>query len=75
MIKNHTSYNRWIPIEEETPEYYSINLCYGNQSISVCWRANDGEEDIYTIAGTDNIMLNISHWMPLPGNPISNKKL
>jgi len=57
-------------IENEKPQYYGLNLCYGNNSMAVCWRASDGDHDIYTIAGTDNIMQNVSHWMPLPSEPI-----
>lgn len=60
----------WRTVETEKPQYYGLNLCYGNKSMAVCWRASDGEEDIYTIAGTDTIMQNVSHWMPLPSEPI-----
>ena len=60
----------WRMVENEKPQYYALNLCYGNNSMAVCWRSSDGEEDIYTIAGTDNIMQNVSHWMPLPSEPI-----
>ena len=59
----------WISVKEDLPQYYSVNLCYGNNSTATCWRANDGDKDIYTIAGTDNIMQNITHWMPLPPLP------
>ena len=60
----------WRTIENEKPQYYGLNLCYGNNSMAVCWRASDGDHDIYAIAGTDNIMQNVSHWMPLPSEPI-----
>jgi predicted Rossmann fold nucleotide-binding protein DprA/Smf involved in DNA uptake len=33
-------------------------------------RYASGEGDIYTIAGTDYIMKDVSHWMPLPSEPI-----
>ena len=60
----------WRTIENEKPQYYGLNLCYGNNSMAVCWRASNGDDDIYTIAGTDKIMQNVSHWMPLPSEPI-----
>ena len=60
----------WRTVEAEKPQYYGLNLCYGNKSMAVCWRASDGDNDFYTIAGTDNIMQNVSHWMPLPSEPI-----
>lgn len=66
-------YTDWRTIEIEKPEYYDLNLCYGNNAMAVCWRASDGDKDIYTIAGTDNIMQNVSHWMPLPSAPVANK--
>lgn len=61
---------------KDRPEYYKLILCYGytplysNKTMSVCWLASDGENDIYTIAGTDWIMKNVTHWMPLPSEPI-----
>lgn len=59
----------WIKVEEEKPEYYKLVLCYWNNSFAVCWRASDGDNDIYTIAGTDNVILKITHWTHLPEQP------
>ena len=59
----------------ERPEYYKLILCYGytplysNKTMAVCWFAS-GKGDIYTIAGTDYIMKDVTHWMPLPSEPI-----
>lgn len=64
----------WRTVDER-PEYYKLILCYGytpfysNKTMAVCWFAS-GEGDIYTIAGTDCIMKDVSHWMPLPSEPI-----
>jgi len=61
----------WKSVETEKPDYYALKLCISNNnSIAVCWRASDGEEDIYTIGGTDNILINVTHWMDLPAFPI-----
>lgn len=65
----------WQTVNDR-PEYYKLILCYGytplysNKTMAVCWYASDGENDIYTIAGTDWIMKDVSHWMPLPSEPI-----
>lgn len=64
----------WRTVDER-PEYYKLILCYGytpfysNKTMAVCWFAS-GEGDIYTIAGTDYIMKDVSHWMSLPSEPI-----
>lgn len=67
----------WKSVAEEPPQYYGLNLCYSNNpslsvSMAVCWRASDGENEIYTIAGTDIIFNNVTHWMPLPNVPIKH---
>ncbi len=51
----------WQDVKDEPPQYYGLNLCYGNNSMAVCWRTNDGENDIYIIAGTDKIMQDVTH--------------
>jgi hypothetical protein len=62
----------WISIKDDKkPTYYSLKLIKTTDEknpILVCWRANDGEEDIYTIAGSDIIFdnLKITHWADLP---------
>jgi len=61
---------KWISISEQVPTYYKLVLCCTqNESLAVCWRANTGDYDIYTIAGTDNILENIVYWMELPKPP------
>lgn len=62
---------QWISVEAERPTYYSLKLVKTTDAknpVLVCWRANDGEDDIYTIAGSDNIFDNskITHWADLP---------
>ena len=66
----------WISVDDERPQYYHPVLCYGycsfyhNPHSFVCWLASDGEKDIYTISGTDYIINNVTHWMPLPEPPL-----
>jgi len=65
----------WRAILEERPDYYKPILCFGQtaeysvKTMAVCWLASDGEEDIFTIAGTNDIMWDVEHWMPLPNSP------
>ena len=65
----------WIDIKEELPNYYEpVLVCYhykGNDhGKSVCWLAvGDDGEYIWTIAFTETILRNITHWMELPKTP------
>lgn len=55
----------WISIVNVLPKYYESVLCMNSNSIAVCWRASNGEEDFYTIDGTDIIFDDVTHWLPL----------
>ena len=67
--------SEWVKVEDRLPEYYKNVLCYGkthhysDKVICTCWIASDGENYIYTITATDNIMTEVTHWMPLPTPP------
>lgn len=61
--------DKWISINDQKPTYYQVCLCFYNGAFAACWRANDGEVDFYTIAGTDKVFEGITHWMPLPEPP------
>ncbi len=49
--------NKWIKIEDESPEYYTtVKVRVKNGSIINAWRASDGENEMYTITGSDVIL-------------------
>ena len=47
---------RWISIEDELPEYYQRVLADNGEYMSVVARVSDGDEDFYSICGTDFYM-------------------
>lgn len=51
-------FNEWVNIEDEKPTYYSpvIVMIDCDDKLALVWRANDGENDIYTIFGTSFIL-------------------
>jgi|TARA_B110000093_G_C12552612_1_gene238514 hypothetical protein len=65
----------WIDIKKELPKYYEpVLVCYrykgSGYGKSVCWMAiGDDEDYIWTIAFTDTVIENITHWMELPKTP------
>jgi hypothetical protein len=66
---------KWISVKDRLPEYYTNVLVYCTSQFysgyfkSTAWRANDGGKDIWTITASDNIIDNVTHWMPLPQPP------
>ena len=68
----HEDKTRWISVDDELPVYYNLFLGITNNSLFIGWRANDGESDLYTIAGTDTIIKTPTHWQPLPTPPKIN---
>ena len=68
----HEDKTRWISVEEELPVYYNLFLGITGSSFFIGWRANNGESDFYTIAGTDTIIKKPTHWQPLPTPPKIN---
>lgn len=59
----------WISIKDYKPQYYSKVLGYSEKRhIQFVWRANDGDTDIYTLFGADDV-IDITHWLPLPKEP------
>ena len=61
----------WIDINKKFPTYYEpVLIVLENKHQLVCWRASDGENEIYTILDTDNIITDkITHWKPLSKAP------
>lgn len=59
---------KWKNILKEKPDYYSLKLVMTvNCKFEVCWRANDREDDIYTISGTDKTLIEkVAYWTDLP---------
>jgi hypothetical protein len=47
---------KWFDINKEEPEYYQPILADNGKSMAVVARVSDGDEDCYTICGTDIIM-------------------
>ena len=78
LAEELTEYSRagkpeWIKIKDQLPENYKAVLCKNDKMTVVCWRAEDLDDCIYTIQGTDIIMENITHWMPLPASPVKRE--
>jgi len=47
----------WIDIKVDSPQYYECVFIEMNDGlVNECWRASDGEKNIYTIFGTNNII-------------------
>ncbi len=62
-----TTTEGWVRVETKKSVYYKPVVCESkNGNHAVCWRANDGENDIYTINQTDIIFENVVKWSPLP---------
>ena len=59
---------KFIKIQgDDTPSYYHpVLVCYGGGYYAVAWRANDGDNDIYTIHKTDVIINDVVSWCELP---------
>ena len=47
---------RWISIEDELPQYYQPILADNGKYTAVVARVSDGDEDFYSICGTDFYM-------------------
>jgi len=47
---------RWISVDDELPNYYQIVLADNGKYMAVVARVSDGDEEYYSIYGTDIIM-------------------
>lgn len=47
---------KWISIEDELPQYYQTVLADNGKYMAVVARVSDGDEDDYSICGTDFYM-------------------
>ena len=57
---------RWINIEDKLPNYYQRVLADNSKYMAVVARVSDGDEDSYTICGTDFYMNpNPIKWRPI----------
>lgn len=59
--------HRWVKIKDKKPEYYKSVLVkytdiFGKTMPALAWRASDGEHDIWTITGTDAIIIKVLCW-------------
>jgi hypothetical protein len=55
-----------VPVERELPEYYNdVTVIDENGLFKTAWRANDGDEDIYTISSS-NVCINPTHFLRHP---------
>ncbi len=55
--------NGWISIYDDVPIYYKSYLCKNHEGkIALCWRASNGDEDIYTICQSDTIFEKVIFW-------------
>jgi len=61
--------DKWVKIKDEAPQYYeTVSIRQRDGHIVNAWRASDGENDIYTVTGTD-ITLDcdmVIEWKPIP---------
>ncbi len=63
--------DEWISVKDRLPEYYSNNLILDKEGKQYCaHRVSDSDESYYVITGTDNLIMEITHWKQLPKPPI-----
>ena len=57
---------KWLDIHKEEPEYYQSILADNGEYMAVVARVSDGDEDSYSICGTDFYMNpNPIKWRPI----------
>ena len=58
--------HHWLDIDKEIPDYYQPILADNGKYMAVVARVSDGDEDSYTICGTDFYMNpNPIKWRPI----------
>lgn len=66
--------SEWINVKDKLPDYYKLVICKIQDSSHpvLCWRANNGDDDIWTISGSDWLVKNeiITDWKYFPVNVI-----
>ena len=66
---------RWIPVTERWPDGEVLALnnlkgSYGYHEYLIGYVGADGESDTgFCCENEDEILMNVTHWMPLPGPP------
>lgn len=62
--------SEWISVANKLPIYYNnVLVKIANNEMFCAHRVSDGDKSYYVISGTDNLLMNITHWMPLPNSP------
>ena len=64
---------KWISVKDRSPDIYTIINCFGvaghntcrSSAVCVAKHFDDRDEYEYKIYGTDSIMKNVTHWMPM----------
>lgn len=73
FLAGYNAANEWIDLRISQPEYYKDVLCFNMEdeeaNVVVCWLANNGNKNIWTISGTDVCMDYVTHWRELPPPP------
>lgn len=64
----------WIRVEDELPEYYQTVVCYDSKLKTSyhAARVSDGDTEWYNIQKSNEVLLNVTHWRPLP--PLPNQE-
>jgi len=65
---------KWISVKERLPEIDKPVLVFRGYDISIAsvFEYTDGEK-FWRHEATDNNCPNVTHWMPLPKEPLSNE--
>ena len=63
---------KWIDVKDERPIYYRRVLAFcTSMGVHVAWMAVDDDgEDKYTIAFSDRVLEDVTHWAHLPETPL-----
>jgi hypothetical protein len=64
--KENEELRGWTSISDSMPNYYDHVLVYEPQSIYMAWLAvGDDGEYLWTVANSDGILSNVTHWKSL----------
>ena len=77
LIANGVTIREWIPVTERLPdmqdEVLTYSECNGVRAGSVIVEGEGNEETIWYLCRTGKISIDVTHWMPLPEPPESEK--
>lgn len=74
-IINNFDETQWQDYEKgEWPEYYRPVLCYQEGLPKLCWMASNGDDNFFTICGTDIIVNYVRYWRYIEYEPVKTEK-